>query len=59
MRELSESIRTLRQRLIVDMMVAPGDVATCQLRAHIIDGMLKQDPTLEKWFNSLLKVYVE
>ena len=58
MRELSKSIRTLRQRLIVDMMTAPGDFATCQLRARIINCMLEQDPPLESWFKGLLKVYV-
>lgn len=59
MRELSETIRTLRQRLIVDMMTAPGDIATCKLRARIIDSMIKQDQALKSWFKALLKVYVD
>lgn len=53
----SESITALRQRLIIDMLLAPSDGETCQLRSRVIEAMFLVDPALEKWFKGLLKVY--
>lgn len=54
---VSESIMNIRKRIILDLMLAPGDHALCVLRARIIDGMIKHYPKLEKWFAAILKVY--
>jgi len=56
-RVASESITALRQRLIIDMLLAPSDGETCQLRSRVIEAMFLVDPALEKWFKGLLKVY--